>query len=102
MASRQGYSNYRKFKNPDPSTAKYAPIVAAEILEIIEEKIDKSVTRIYRVRTDSVLGIDLRHAVIRGLSYLLNEEIIRINKFEKQNSNDLRNYLRTEVESEAN
>ena len=83
---------YHKFKKADPSTARYAPIITAEILEIIEEKINKDSVRFYHVRADSVLGIDLRHAVIRQLFVQLHEEIIKIDKFERENSNDLRNY----------
>lgn len=83
---------YHKFKNVDPSTVRYVPIITAEILEIIEDKIIKDAVRFYRVRADSVLGIDLRHAVIRKLFVQLHAELIKIDKFERENSNDLRNY----------
>jgi len=83
---------YHKFQNPDPSTAKFAPIVASEILEDIEDKINKKIWEIYRLRPDTVLGIDLTHAVIRELSHKLLDEIVEIDKFEKENKGDLRNY----------
>jgi hypothetical protein len=58
----------------------------------MEEKIIENTKRIYHTKPDSILGIDLRHAVVRKLLQHLADEIVRINKFEKENSNDLRNY----------
>jgi hypothetical protein len=83
---------YYKYQNADPSTARYAPIIADEILKIIEENISKNVRRIYHIRPESVLGIDLKHAVIRELSDRLACAVAEIDKFEKLSSNDLRNY----------
>ena len=92
MAFRWGYPKYYKYKNPDPSTAKYAPIVTSEILEKIADIIDKDIWRIYHLRPHTVLGIDLKHAVIRDLSNRLLFAVAEIDKFEKENANDLRNY----------
>jgi len=83
---------YWKYKNPDPSTQKHAPIIAAELLAIIEEKIIRDIKRIYKIRPESILGIDLRHAVIRELGYLLNKEVLKIDRSELENSGDIRNY----------
>lgn len=93
-------NKYWKYKNADPSTAKYASIVTSEILKIIEEKIASDVKRFYHIRPDSILGIDLRHAVIRELVYLLSKELLRIDKFEKENSGDIRNFDSQEEEKE--
>jgi hypothetical protein len=92
MASTRGYPKYYKYRNPDPSTAKNAPIVTAEILEKIADIIDKDIWRIYRLKSDTVLGIDLKHAVTRDLSNRLLFAVAEIDKFEKQNASDLRNY----------
>ena|SRR6266498_2648496 len=87
---------YHKFKNPDLSTAKFAPIVASEILEDMPNKINKRSWEIYRLKPDTVLGIDLTHAVIRAVSDMLDKEIVEIDKFENENASDLRNYPWTE------
>jgi hypothetical protein len=89
---------YWKYKNPDPSTQKHAPIIAAELLAIIEEKISEDIKRIYHIRPESILGTDLRHAVIRELTYLLNKEVLKIDRFEQENSGDIRNYHEGEGE----
>ena len=86
------YPKYHKYNNSDPSTTTNADRIMTQILEIIEETITRNTQRIYHTKPDSIIGIDLRHAVIRELSQQLANEIIRINKFEKENSNDLRNY----------
>jgi hypothetical protein len=101
MASKRGYPKYYKYKNPDPSTAKYAPIIVDEILKIILEIISKNVRSIYHIRPESVLGIDLKHAVMRELSNRLDFVVAEIDSFEKENANDLRNYPWTE-DDEAN
>ena len=98
MASTRRYPKYYKYKNPDPSTARYAPIVTAEILEIIDEKIDKSIKKIYHVRPESVLGIDLKHSVTRELFHQLHIQVVKIDNFEADNSGDLRNYPWSESE----
>jgi hypothetical protein len=86
------YPKYHKYNNQDPSIPKYASIVTAEILENIRDFIPKRAKRIYHVRPEANIAIDLDHAVIRQLSQRLDKEIIEIDKFEKENSNDLRNY----------
>jgi len=86
------HKKYHNYKNADDSTAVNASRITTLILEIIEEKINQNIQRIYHTKQDSIIGIDLRHAVIRKLSQQLANEIIRIDKFEKENSNDLRNY----------
>jgi hypothetical protein len=87
------YARYHKYKNPDPSTDKEAAITTAQLLQIIEQKISDDARRIYHTRNpNSILEQDLRFAVIRELSYRLSKEILEIDRFEKQNSNDLRNY----------
>jgi hypothetical protein len=92
MATTHGYPKYYKYKNPDPSTAKYAAIVANEILEIITKHINKRTWEIYHLKPDTVLGIDLKHAVVRKHSDQTNKLVIEIEKFEKENASDLRNY----------
>ena len=99
MASTRRHPRYYKYKNPDPSTAKNAPIVTAEILEIINEKIDKSIKKIYHVRAESVLGIDLKHAITRELFDKLHRQVVKIDNFEADNSGDLRNYPCSESEA---
>ena len=98
MTSTCGCPKYYKYKNSDPSTAKYAPIITAEISEIIEEKIDRSIKRIYHVRPESVLGIDLKHAIMRELFHQLHTQVLKIDNFEAHNSGDLRNYPWSESE----
>jgi hypothetical protein len=85
---------YYKYKNPDPSTDIHATRIEAEILDHINETIKENIRKIYDTRYSSVLGIDLKHAVLRKLSYRLQQKVMRINQFESQNSdpNDLRNY----------
>jgi len=83
---------YHRYKNADDSTAVNASRITTLILEIIEEEINQNIKRIYQTKPDSIIGIDLRHAVIRKLSQQLANEINRIDKFEKENSNNLRNY----------
>ena len=83
---------YYKYKNPDPSTAKYSTRITAQLLEKIEEIIAQSIRKIYHIGPDSILGTDLRHSVIRELLDRLSKEVELIDKFEKENSEDLRNY----------
>jgi hypothetical protein len=99
MTFKHKYPKYYKYKNPDPSAAKYAPIVTSELLQIIEEKISASIKRFYHIRSEAVLAIDLKHAVIRELSQKLDNKVVEIDKFERANSSDLRNYPWSEEES---
>ena len=90
---KKNIDKYWKYKNPDPSTALYTPGVVDELLITIEETIAQSVKRIYHLRPESILGLDLRHSVIRELSCKLNKEVLKIEQFEKENSGDIRNHF---------
>jgi hypothetical protein len=85
---------YYKYKNADPSIKRHASRIESEILDYIDKTIKENIRQTYNVRYSSVLGIDLKYAVIRKLSYRLQQRLIEINQFESQNSdpNDLRNY----------
>jgi DNA repair photolyase len=87
-------SEYNKYSNADPSTSAYAPRIVDEIVQEIEEKIDKDSRRIYgrSIGTNAILGIDLRHEVIRKLAHRLYIETLKIDDFERENSTDIRNY----------
>jgi hypothetical protein len=90
---------YYKYENADPSTSKYAPIIADELLEIIKENISKSARRIYHIRDDSILAIDLKNAVIYELFDKLAYVVAEIEKFEREDASDLRNYPFLEPEN---
>jgi len=85
---------YHKYKNADPSTERHASRIESEILEYIDKIIKQNIRQYYNIRYSSVLGIDLKHAVIRKLSNKLQQKLNWINQFESQNSDprDLTNY----------
>src|SRR5688500_8083109 len=83
---------YIKFENPDPSTAIHTPTIVSKIITKAEEEIIKETNRIYKIREKSILGRDLRHAVFRELAYRVNKEVLKIGRFEQENSGDMRNY----------
>jgi hypothetical protein len=89
---KKNVDKYWKYKNPDPSTALYTSGIVAELFITIEEKIAQDVKRLYHLRPQSILGTDLKHSVIRELSYRLNKEVLKIEHFEKENSGDIRNF----------
>jgi hypothetical protein len=98
---RYWYQNrYYHYSNPDPSINKYAEISTDEILRLLDDKINKDIYRIYEVRTRSILGQDLAHAVIRLLAWKLLQRVNNIDKFEKQNSADIRNHFDLDSEQE--
>jgi len=84
---------YWKYKNPDPSIAVYTPGIVDELFITIKDKIAKEVTRIYHVRPEAIIALDLKHSVIRELSYRLNKEVLKIDRFEHENSGDIRNHF---------
>ena len=85
---------YYKYKNPDPSIERNSTRIVSEILDYVDKIIKEYIRQIYNIRYSSVLGIELKHAVIRKLLEKLHQILIEINQFESENSdpNDLRNY----------
>ena len=83
---------YIKYENPDPSTAAHTPAIAHRIMIKIEELIVQETKQAYGIRDKSILARDLRHSVIRELAYRLNKEVLKIDRFEQENSGDMRNY----------
>jgi hypothetical protein len=85
---------YYKYKNADPSTERHASRIQSEILDYTNKTIKENIRQIYNVRYSSVLGIDLKHAVIRKLLETLKQKLIEIDQFESQNSDpsNLSNY----------
>ncbi len=63
------------------------------MLQLLDNKINKDIYRIYEVRSGSILGKDLKHAIIRKLAYKLYQRVREIDRFEKQNSGDIRNHF---------
>ena len=94
--SGSGYDKYWKYENPDPSTDPYALRVALEVVDEALLKIRKRGTQIYDVRPAVYYNQDLVHAVIRLLPGIFTEHIKQIEKYEKENSGDIRNYTDTE------
>jgi hypothetical protein len=86
-------NRYYHYRNPDPSTQRHAAISIAEILELIDDKIWKDIYRFYEVRSRSIIGQELRHAIIRELAFKLFQKVQQIDKFEKRNSGDLRTFV---------
>lgn len=86
------YDKYWKYENPDPSTNFYASRVALEVLDEIQNTISKRGKQIYGVRPEAIIVQDLRHGVIRELVKILTEHVKLIEKYEKENSGDIRNY----------
>ena len=94
------YQNrYYHYQNPDASIEKYAKISVDEILQLLDDKINKNIYRIYEVRSGSILGKDLKHAIIRLLAYKLYQRVQEIDRFEKQNSGDIRNHFDSKKEN---
>jgi outer membrane lipopolysaccharide assembly protein LptE/RlpB len=86
-------SEYIKYENPDPSTAAHTPAIAQRIMIKIEEQIIQETKQAYgSIREKAILARDLRHSIIRELAYRLNKEVLKIDRFEQENSADLRNY----------
>jgi hypothetical protein len=94
------YDKYWKYENNDPSTNHYAKAVALEILSEIQDKISKRGKSIYGVRPEAIIVQDLRHEVIRQLANMLSEHVKEIEKYEEENSGDIRNYFGSEEEEE--
>jgi uncharacterized Fe-S cluster-containing radical SAM superfamily protein len=88
-------SEYNKYSNADPSTSLYAPGIVDEIVQGIEEKIDKDSRRIYgrSIGTNAILGKDLRREIIRKLAHRLYIETLKIDGFERENCTDMRHYM---------
>jgi hypothetical protein len=83
---------YWKYKNPDPSTSIYTPIIVEKILRMTEEVISSEAKRIYHIRSEAILARDLRHSVMRELAYRSHKEVLKIDRFEQENSGDIRNF----------
>jgi hypothetical protein len=59
----------------------------------IEEQIVQETKQAYgNIREKAILARDLRHSIIRELAYRMNKEVLKIDRFEQENSTDLRNY----------
>jgi hypothetical protein len=86
-------NRYYHYANPDPSTDRYAEISTNEIFQLLYNKIKKDIYRFYKVRPEAIIGIDLKHAIIRKLAYKLFQRVLEIDQFERHNSGDLRNHL---------
>jgi hypothetical protein len=88
-------SEYIKYENPDPSTAAHTPAITQRIMIKIEEQIVQETKQAYGIREKAILARDLRHAVFRELAYRVNKEVLKIDRFEQENSSDMRNYDNT-------
>jgi hypothetical protein len=90
--SRRRVDKYWKYKNPDPSTSIYTPIIVEKILTMTEEVISNEAKRIYHIRSEAILARDLGHSVMRELAYRSYKEVLKIDRFEQENSGDIRNF----------
>jgi hypothetical protein len=89
-------NRYYHYRNQDPSTQRHAETSTNEILDYLYDKIWKDISRFYETRSKSVVGQELRHAIIRELAFKLFQKVQQIDKFEQQNIGDLRTFTNSE------
>lgn len=83
---------YWRYDNADPSTAAHTLGIVDDLLPMIKKEIAKRAKEIYHIREEAILALDLKHSVIRELAHRLNKEVIKIDRFEQENSGDIRYY----------
>jgi hypothetical protein len=84
--------DYWKYKNPDVSVARFMPNTVYEIREAIEKIIADNTKKNRGLRSDSILGVEDRHAVWRELLKQATKEVDIIEKYEREHSGNLENY----------
>lgn len=85
--------SYIKYQNEDPSIDPYSESTVKEILDIIDEKIDKDIRKKYHLSPRAILGQDFAHTVIRKLSWKLLTRVKNIDDYERTNVGDIRNII---------
>jgi hypothetical protein len=85
--------SYIKYKNQDPSIEPYSESTVIEILDIIDDKINKDIFKKYKINPRAVLAQDFAHAVVRKLSWKLLTRVKNIDEYEKHNVGDIRNIV---------
>jgi hypothetical protein len=85
--------SYIKYRTQDPSVDPYSESTTKEILELIDDKIDKDISKKYHISPRAILAQDFAHTVIRKLSWKLLTRVKNIDDYERENSADIRNHV---------